>query len=242
MTYTLIAPDGRPFESERPGTLGGHRGNRVYGRLDCAGALRWIAKGHYVSQRVFFADEQAAIDAGYRPCASCMPAEYERWRRERSDRTYSVYESPVGSLLLSGDAEALTGLWFGDASAARDGWTRDDERFATVRDQLDEYFAGARSTFAFPLRLEGGGSFERRVWDALLAIPYGTTTTYGEIAVWLGAPDGARAVGSANGRNPIAIVVPCHRVIGANGKLTGYGGGLDRKRALLALEGGMLAV
>lgn len=155
---------------------------------------------------------------------------------------YSVYESPVGPLLLSGDADALTGLWFGDASAAGDGWSCDDERFATERRQLDEYFAGTRSTFDFPLRLEGGGPFERRVWDALLEIPYGTTTTYGEIATQLGRPDRARAVGSANGRNPIAIVVPCHRVIGANGKLTGYGGGLDNKRVLLALEGAMLAV
>jgi methylated-DNA-[protein]-cysteine S-methyltransferase len=242
MTYTLIAADGRPYESDAPGTLGGHRGNRVYGRLDCAGALRWIEKGHYVKQRVFFADEPTAIAAGYRPCASCMPAEYERWRRARSDHACSVYESPVGPLLLSGDADALTGLWFGDASAARDAWSRDDERFATERRQLDEYFAGGRDAFDFPLRLEGGGTFERRVWSALREIPYGTTTTYGELATQLGAPDGARAVGAANGRNPIAIVVPCHRVIGANGKLTGYGGGLHRKRALLALEGGMLAV
>ena len=157
-------------------------------------------------------------------------------------RIYSVYDAPVGPLLLSGDADALTGLWFGDASAALDDWSPDDARFATERRQLDEYFAGTRSAFDFSLRLEGGGSFERRVWDTLLAIPYGTTTTYGEIAQQLGAPDGARAVGAANGRNPIAIVVPCHRVIGAGGKLTGYGGGLERKRALLALEGGMLAV
>jgi methylated-DNA-[protein]-cysteine S-methyltransferase len=155
----------------------------------------------------------------------------------------SVYTSPVGPLLLSGDADALTGLWFGDASAARDGWVRDDGRFAPERSQLDEYFAGTRDTFDFPLRLEGGGPFEHRVWDALLEIPYGTTTTYGEIAARLGGgPDRARAVGAANGRNPIAIVVPCHRVIGANGRLTGYGGGLDNKRALLALEGAMLAV
>lgn len=242
MTFTLTAPDGRQYESETPGELGGHRGNRIYGRLDCAGAQRWIAKGHYVSQRVFFADEDAAIAAGFRPCASCMPAEYARWHAERAARMFSVYDSPVGPLLLSGDAAALTGLWFGDASDARDGWTPDDARFEVERRQLDEYFAGTRSDFDFPLRLEGGGEFERQVWDALLAIPYGTTTTYGEIATALGDVGASRAVGAANGRNPIAIVVPCHRVIGANGKLTGYGGGLDNKRALLALEGGMLAV
>ena len=79
-TWTLIGPDGRPYESERPGTLGGHRGNRVYGRLDCPGALRWIARGHYVRHRVFFADEATALAAGYRPCAVCLPEAYRRWR------------------------------------------------------------------------------------------------------------------------------------------------------------------
>ena len=80
MSYTLIGADGRPFVSDAPGTLGGHRRSRIYGRLDCAGALRWIARGRYVRHRVFFADEQTAIAAGYRPCAGCMPAEYRRWK------------------------------------------------------------------------------------------------------------------------------------------------------------------
>ena len=80
MTYTLIGADGRPFESETPGTLGGHRRNKVYGRLDCPGALRWIAKGHYVKHRVFFADEETAIAAGYRPCARCLPERYRAWK------------------------------------------------------------------------------------------------------------------------------------------------------------------
>ena len=80
MTYTLIGRDGRPYESEEPGTLGGHRRNRVYGRLDCAGALRWIAKGHYVRHRVFFADEATAVTAGYRPCAACLPDAYRKWK------------------------------------------------------------------------------------------------------------------------------------------------------------------
>ena len=242
MTFTLIGQDGRAYESETPGTLGGHRGNRVYGRLDCAGALRWIARGHYVKQRVFFADEETAVAAGYRPCAGCMPDAYRAWRMQTMDRSFSVHDSPTGPLLLSGDSEALTGLWFGDAGVAREGWRRDDARFEGERAQLDEYFAGERESFDFPLRLEGGGTFEREVWAALRAIPYGTTTTYGRIAEEIGRPGRARAVGAANGRNPIAIVVPCHRVIGAGGKLTGYGGGLDNKQLLLELEGALLPV
>ena len=152
--------------------------------------------------------------------------------------SFSTYYSPVGPLLLSGDHEALTGLSFGPAPRA--GQT-DDARFMTEREQLDEYFAGERTEFDFPLRL-AGGPFELRVWELLRAIPYGTTATYGELAARLGAPERARAVGAANGRNPIAIVVPCHRVIGAGGKLVGYGGGLDTKRALLELEGALLAL
>jgi methylated-DNA-[protein]-cysteine S-methyltransferase len=155
---------------------------------------------------------------------------------------FSEYHSPVGPLLLSGDAPALTGLGFlREDTRIPPGWARDDVRFARERKQLDEYFAGERSEFDFPMRL-GGSAFERDVWAALEEIPYGTTATYGEIAERIGRPGRARAVGAANGRNPIAIVVPCHRVIGAGGKLTGYGGGLERKRELLVLEGALLAV
>ncbi|MGH3993886.1 MAG: methylated-DNA--[protein]-cysteine S-methyltransferase, partial [Pseudonocardiaceae bacterium] len=153
---------------------------------------------------------------------------------------FSVYPSAVGPLLLAGDDDALTRLAFGDASGAPREWERDDGRFAAEHDQLDEYFAGTRTEFGFPTRL-GGSPFERAVWEALREIPYGSTTTYGELAAQLGKPGRARAVGAANGRNPIAIVVPCHRVIGAGGKLTGYGGGLHRMRALRAREGAMLA-
>jgi methylated-DNA-[protein]-cysteine S-methyltransferase len=152
---------------------------------------------------------------------------------------FSTYESPVGPLLLRGDEHALTGLSFGSDPAP--GSVRADARFAEERRQLDQYFAGERTAFDFPLRLEGP-AFHLRVWAELQAIPYGTTTTYGDIAARIGRPDRARAVGAANGRNPIAIVVPCHRVIGAGGKLTGYGGGLDRKRELLVREGALLAV
>jgi methylated-DNA-[protein]-cysteine S-methyltransferase len=239
MTFKLIDSESQPYESETPGTLGGHRGNRVYGSLDCEGAKRWIEKGHYVPQRVFFADEETAIAAGYRPCANCMPESYAHWKERAT--LYSEYDSPVGPLLLSGDAGVLTGLAFKRGRGAPHDWVRDDGRFAAERAQLDEYFAGERTDFDFPMRLEGA-QFDRRVWQELEAIPYGTTTTYGEIAERIGKPGRARAVGAANGRNPIAIVVPCHRVIGAGGKLTGYGGGLERKRELLVLEGALLAV
>jgi methylated-DNA-[protein]-cysteine S-methyltransferase len=155
-------------------------------------------------------------------------------------RLFSVLPSPVGPLLLSGDEAALTGLWFGEGVSPPPAWRRDDDRFREEARQLGEYFAGARTAFDIPLRLEGA-AFDRRVWGALRAIPHGTTTTYGELADRIGAPGRARAVGAANARNPIAIVVPCHRVIGSGGRLTGYAGGLERKRALLAHEGAILA-
>ena len=103
--------------------------------------------------------------------------------------------------------------------------------------QLAEYFAGTRSTFDLPLDLQGGTAFQRSVWDALLAIPRGGTTSYGVLSRSIGQPAAVRAVGAAVGRNPLSIVVPCHRVVGANGSLTGYAGGLERKSALLKLEG-----
>jgi methylated-DNA-[protein]-cysteine S-methyltransferase len=118
-------------------------------------------------------------------------------------------------------------------------WQRDDNAFAEVSDQLTAYFNGERQSFDVELSLDGN-PFEKRVWDELLTIPYGETASYGQIAKRVGAPDAARAVGLANGRNPVAVIVPCHRVIGADGSLTGYGGGLERKRLLLDLESGVL--
>jgi methylated-DNA-[protein]-cysteine S-methyltransferase len=115
------------------------------------------------------------------------------------------------------------------------GWSLDQGAFSTAVEQLGAYFAGELVDFDMELDLRGT-EFQRRVWQALLTIPYGETRSYGEIAEQIGAPGAARAVGLANGHNPIAIVVPCHRVIGASGSLTGYGGGLDRKRTLLELE------
>ncbi|HSJ74127.1 MAG TPA: methylated-DNA--[protein]-cysteine S-methyltransferase [Miltoncostaeaceae bacterium] len=152
----------------------------------------------------------------------------------------SVVPSPVGSLLLSGDDDALTGLRFAGGISPPPGWRRDDGRFREEARQLAEYFAGDRTGFDIAMRLDGP-AFDRRVWDALREIPHGTTTTYGELASRIGAPGQARAVGSANARNPLAIIVPCHRVIGGGGRLTGYAGGLERKRALLAHEGAILA-
>ena len=153
------------------------------------------------------------------------------------------FPSPIGDLVITASDSGLTGVWFpgkGPVAAARP----DDERgpastlLARASEQLAEYFAGTRTTF--DLLLDAGGTaFERRVWDALRTIPYGTTLSYSELARRLGDPRATRAVGAANGKNPIPIIVPCHRVIGANGALIGFGGGLDRKRWLLEHEGAL---
>jgi methylated-DNA-[protein]-cysteine S-methyltransferase len=146
-------------------------------------------------------------------------------------------DSPVGLLTLAGRDGRLMHLRMVDQTyePSRDGWASDDAAFPVVVEQLESYFAG--ELFDFDLELElVGTTFQRTVWQALLTIPYGETRSYGEIAAQIGSPTASRAVGLANGHNPIGIIVPCHRVIGANGSLTGYGGGLDRKRALLALE------
>ena len=146
-------------------------------------------------------------------------------------------ESPVGKLTLAGAGGRLMHLRMVDQTygPSRDGWEPDDEAFPDAVEQLDAYFAGGRTEFDLDLNLVGT-SFQRRVWEALLTIPYGETRSYGQIAQQIGSPGASRAVGLANGHNPIGIIVPCHRVIGSNGSLTGYGGGLDRKRALLGLE------
>jgi methylated-DNA-[protein]-cysteine S-methyltransferase len=150
-------------------------------------------------------------------------------------------DTPLGPLAAYATEDALTALLFDDPALARrpgGHGRRRGEGHAVLdatRRQLDEYFAGRRTRFELPLAAVGS-AFQHRVWEALLAIPYGETTSYGALAAEVGAPGAARAVGLANGSNPIPIVVPCHRVIGASGKLTGYGGGLERKRALLDLE------
>ncbi len=153
---------------------------------------------------------------------------------------YTLTPSPLGTLTLVSDGRSLIGLYTNakqaDPSVAAD-WRRNEqaEPFGLVRQQLAAYFAGEAIAFHVPLRLQGT-AFQQRVWEALQAIPYGTTISYGELARRIGQPTAARAVGLANRGNPVAIIVPCHRVIGANGELTGYAGGLDRKRWLLSHE------
>ena len=157
---------------------------------------------------------------------------------------YTTLDSPVGELLLSGDGQALHGLYMQEgrtAAAVRADWQRDDDAFTDVRAQLDEYFDGRRTDFDLPLAM-AGSEFQRRVWRALQEIPYGETVSYGEQARRLGPPATPRNVGATNGRNPISIIVPCHRVVGSDGSLTGYGGGLERKRMLLDLEAGALTL
>ena len=155
---------------------------------------------------------------------------------------YSILPTPIGELQLTADDDgALTAVSLPGRHPDPGPWERDDAHLAAARGQLTEYFAGERTAFELPLR-PAGGPFQLRVWEALQAIPYGETTSYGALARALGAPGAARAVGAANGANPIAIVVPCHRVIGASGALTGYAGGLACKRALLDLEVGRAAL
>ena len=152
---------------------------------------------------------------------------------------FSEMSTPLGTLLLRGDGTVLTGIFMENH---RHGPTdhadavRDDARFTDARAQFTEYFAGQRTEFDLPLDRATGTAFQRQVWRALGDIPYGETISYGELARRIGQPAAVRAVGLANGRNPLSIVVPCHRVVGTGGKLTGYGGGLDRKRHLLDLE------
>jgi methylated-DNA-[protein]-cysteine S-methyltransferase len=155
---------------------------------------------------------------------------------------YTTFDTPIGELLLAGDGRALQNLSMQHGRRPlrlSPTWQRDDEAFAPVVDQLTQYFDGTRQGFDVELALVGN-PFELRVWAQLRQIPYGETVSYGEIARRIGQPDAPRAVGLANGRNPVAVIVPCHRVIGADGTLTGYGGGLERKRLLLDLESGVL--
>jgi methylated-DNA-[protein]-cysteine S-methyltransferase len=151
-----------------------------------------------------------------------------------SQTIYTTMPSPIGDLLLTGDGRALTRLQMSPFTIDP-SWQRDDDALHDYVVQLEEYFAGERRDFDIPLQ-PAGTPFQQRVWAALCEIPYGETWSYLQLATRVGNPKACRAVGLANGRNPIAVVVPCHRVIGATGSLTGYGGGIDRKRLLLDLE------
>lgn len=150
-------------------------------------------------------------------------------------------ESPIGALTLVSDGVALVGVYMESTRHEPEidrGWTRDDSArpFPEARRQFGAYFAGDLREFDLPLAA-AGTAFQKTVWGELQKIPYGSTISYGELARRVGNPNASRAVGLANGQNPLSIVIPCHRVIGANGKLVGYGGGLDRKKVLLELEG-----
>ena len=168
-----------------------------------------------------------------------LPPDEKRHRFWWDEVTVPVGTSKLEVLLIS-DGEALTGLWFGDSHpgtpSGTEAWVRDASPVAGAAEQLTAYAEGDLTEFNLALRPAGTG-FQRSVWERLMGIPYGTTTTYGQVAADVGRPNGSRAVGAAVGSNPISIVIPCHRVIGANGSLTGYGGGLDNKVALLKLEG-----
>jgi methylated-DNA-[protein]-cysteine S-methyltransferase len=157
---------------------------------------------------------------------------------------YTLHPSPIGDLLFVGEPAnggvVLSGIYMEDHRrdpSIGETWVRDDAAFTGVAREVDEYFAGSRRSFDLALAPKGT-SFQLAVWEQLRLVPFGETTTYGELALRVGRPGAARAVGAAVGRNPISIVVPCHRVVGSDGTLTGFAGGLDRKRTLLALEQG----
>ncbi|GAB3012986.1 methylated-DNA--[protein]-cysteine S-methyltransferase [Streptomyces pseudoechinosporeus] len=155
-------------------------------------------------------------------------------------KQHTVIDSPYGPLTLVATDGVLSGLYMTDQRHRPPEETfgaPDDTPFGETIDQLKAYFAGELKEFDLPLRLDGT-PFQRTVWDQLRRIPFGETRSYGELADALGNPKASRAVGLANGRNPVGIIVPCHRVVGANGSLTGYGGGLDRKKRLLDFERG----
>lgn len=155
---------------------------------------------------------------------------------------YTHYDSPVGQLLLAATGRGLAGVYFENHRHFKGsaGWQQDDEHAVLLQAQrqLQEYFAGRRRAFNLPLDLSAGTPFQQAVWQALLQIPFGATASYGELARSIHKPSAVRAVGAANGRNPVSIIVPCHRVIGGSGALTGYAGGLANKQVLLTLEAG----
>lgn len=154
------------------------------------------------------------------------------------------YQSPLGPMIVAATARGVAGVWFQGQRHLPDcsSWPVEPANLLLRQAmlQLEEYFAGTRATFELPLDLQGGTAFQQSVWQALLSIPRGGTTSYGTLSQRIGQPAAVRAVGAAVGRNPVSIVVPCHRVLGSDGSLTGYAGGLERKGALLRLEGALM--
>ena len=160
---------------------------------------------------------------------------------KQTTTSYSVIKSPVGDLLLAADDSALTGVYFAGCDhvpGESKQWTHDPRHpvLQSATKQLAEYFAGKRTAFSVPLRLSGT-NFQKKVWQEIARIPYGKTVSYSDLAQRAGAPEAVRAAGTATGRNPLSIIIPCHRVIGKNGSLCGFAGGLERKRYLHKLEG-----
>ena len=158
-----------------------------------------------------------------------------------SSTVQARFDSPLGPMIVAATGRGLAGLWFEGQRHLPDssGWPHAPEHpvLREAAAQLRDYFAGRRTQFDLPLDLQSGTAFQQSVWQALLAIPSGRTTSYGDLSQRVGRPSAVRAVGAAVGRNPVSIVVPCHRVLGRDGSLTGYAGGLERKSALLGLEG-----
>ena len=168
----------------------------------------------------------------------------KRKQTERTERNgalcYSTVKTPIGELLLVAEADALTGVYFAGrdhAPATHAGWMSSAEHpvIRQAAKQLGEYFAGKRNSFSLPLRLTGT-DFQERVWQQIALVPYGKTISYSELAKRVGAPEAVRAAGTTTGRNPVSIVVPCHRIVGKNGSMRGFAGGLKRKQFLLELE------
>ena len=219
--------------------LNGCRTTRIYCRPDCPAGRRTKPEN-----RVHFPSREDAVAQGYRACKICKP---DGTDPEIETLVVRHYSGPLGIYLIIASGRGIVCVepedQIGDRLAhlektglrLESGSNQHTEKMAW---ELDAYFAGRLQQFSVPLDLRGT-AFQRRVWDALCRIPYGKTLTYGELARSIGRPGAARAVGHANGSNPISIAVPCHRVVGANGSLTGYGGGLHRKDALLRLEGSL---
>jgi len=228
------------IEPNSAGIIYGCRTTRIYCRPDCPAGRRMKPENE-----VYFQSSEEARANGYRPCKVCKP-DAPHFVPETFFLT--SYHSPLGTYILGSSQQGVVCVetenkapvclarWEREGIQTQEGSSKHND---AVAGELDEYFAGRLREFSVPLDLRGT-PFQRQVWDLLRSIPYGETRSYSQIAHALGRPAAVRAVGGANASNPVSIVVPCHRVIGSDGKLTGYGGGLDRKEALLNLEAGVL--
>ena len=222
-------------------TINGCRTTRIYCLPDCSPGRRTKPEN-----RVHFQSREDAIAQGYRACKVCKP---DGLHPEPETLLMERYSSPLGTYLITASQRGVVCIKPEDQIDARLArWEKAgtqlepgrNQHTETMLQEMDAYFRGDLQQFSVPVDLRGT-PFRRQVWEALCGIPYGKTLTYGELARSIGRPEAARAVGNAIGSNPISIAVPCHRVVGANGSLTGYGGGLHRKDALLRLEGSLLS-